>query len=89
MMAPWLRSPVKPGIVSLASLRDHRKIAIIGARCNVCGHRRSWPIEDLIERHQPWTLASDLWKAVAVFKMRLARCAAFWGREVAVSPTHD
>jgi hypothetical protein len=62
MMAPWLRSPVKPGIVSLASLRDHRKIAIIGARCNVCGHRRSWPIEDLIERHQPWTLASDLWK---------------------------
>jgi hypothetical protein len=57
--------------VSLASLQDHRKIATIGVRCEGCGHRHTWPIEDLIERHKPWTLVPDLWK-----RWRCSKCGS-------------
>ena len=69
--------------VSLASLQDHRKIATIGVRCNACAHRHSWPIEELIARHKPWALASDLWKRWRCSKWRLEGCAALWDRAVA------
>ena len=57
--------------VSLASLQDHRKIATIGVCCEGCGHRHAWPIEELIERHKPWTLVSDLWK-----RWRCSKCGS-------------
>ena len=57
--------------VSLASLQDHRKIVTIGVHCNGSGHRHTWPIEDLIERHKPWTLVSDLWK-----RWRCSKCGS-------------
>ena len=57
--------------VSLALLQDHRKIGTIGVRCEGCGHRHTWPIEDLIERHKPWTLVSDLW-----MRWRCSKCGS-------------
>jgi hypothetical protein len=43
-------------------LRDRRRIGSIGVVCNGCGHRRSWPIAELIQRDEPQMLVSDLWK---------------------------
>jgi len=46
--------------VSLASLQHHRKAATIGAKCNGCGHKRRWAIEELIAEHKPWTTVAEL-----------------------------
>jgi hypothetical protein len=46
--------------------RAHR-----GVRCNACAHRHSWPIEELIARHKPWALVSDLWK-----RWRCSKCGS-------------
>ena len=64
--------------VSLASLQDHRKIGTVGVRCNACAHRHSWPIEELIARHKPWVLVSDLWKGLEVQRRNL-RMGRFMG----------
>jgi hypothetical protein len=48
--------------VPLHWLRDRRRIASIGVQCNSCGHKRSWPIGELIRRCGPDHLVSDLWK---------------------------
>ena len=57
--------------VSLASLHDYRKIATIGVHCNGCGHDHTWPIEELVARHKPWALVSDLWK-----RWRCSKCGS-------------
>jgi hypothetical protein len=46
--------------VSLAFLQDNRKVMTIGAHCNGCGHKRRWPIEELIAQHKPWTTVAEL-----------------------------
>jgi hypothetical protein len=75
--------------VSLASLQDHRKIATIGVSCNGCGHKHSWPIEDLIERHKPWDACFRPVKAVAVLEMRLTECVTLRDRAAVEGPRSD
>jgi hypothetical protein len=60
--------------VPLYWLRDRGQIGEIGVKCNGCGHKRSWPIAELIRRYEPTTLVSDLWKRW--------RCAECGSREV-------
>jgi len=48
--------------VPLVWLRDRRRVASIGVRCNGCGHKHIWPIAEPIRRYEPQTLMSDLWK---------------------------
>ena len=48
--------------VPLYWLRDRGRIGEIGVKCNGCGHKHSWPIGELIQRYEPQTLVSNLWK---------------------------
>jgi hypothetical protein len=57
--------------VSLAFLQARRNIAAIGAHCNGCGHKRRWPIEELITQHQPWTTVVEVAR-----RWRCSRCGS-------------
>jgi hypothetical protein len=37
-----------------------------------CGHKRSWPIGEMMQEHGPRTLVSDLWK-----RWRCAECGSW------------
>jgi len=57
--------------VSLASFQDNRKIGTIGVRCDGCWNKHTWPLDELVARHKPWTLVSDLWK-----RWRCSKCGS-------------
>jgi hypothetical protein len=57
--------------VPLHWLRDRGRIESVGVQCNGCGHKRSWPITEMMQEHGPRALVSDLWK-----RWRCAECGS-------------